>query len=151
MPLVPTPARLKLFHACDQWHSSRMFTFTPLTGSHCKLRPNTEGRLQSSRLQKTQAHSLQQSRLMRARNEVGWGDTIRRVWPTCCGRTAPLHTTARPLWQPSAPQHARNCPNLRPLQLPRWHGHWSVNPTLRMLAVSRLCLCFYFERVERVM
>jgi hypothetical protein len=39
MPLVPTPARLK--HACDQWHSSR--AFTPLTGWHCKLRPNTEG------------------------------------------------------------------------------------------------------------
>jgi hypothetical protein len=28
-------------HACDQWHSSRKFT--PLTGLHCKLRPNTEG------------------------------------------------------------------------------------------------------------
>jgi hypothetical protein len=41
MPLVPTPARLKLLHACDQWHSSRKFTF--LTSSHCELRPNTEG------------------------------------------------------------------------------------------------------------
>jgi hypothetical protein len=30
-------------HACDQWHSSRKFT--PLTGLHCKLRPNTEGQL----------------------------------------------------------------------------------------------------------
>jgi hypothetical protein len=30
-----------LFHACDQWHSSRVST--PLTGSHCKSRPNTEG------------------------------------------------------------------------------------------------------------
>jgi dihydroxyacid dehydratase/phosphogluconate dehydratase len=28
-------------HACDQWHSSRKFI--PLTGLHCKLRPNTEG------------------------------------------------------------------------------------------------------------
>jgi hypothetical protein len=28
-------------HACDQWHSSRKYT--PLTGLHCKLRPNTEG------------------------------------------------------------------------------------------------------------
>jgi hypothetical protein len=27
-------------HACDQWHSSRKFTF--LTSSHCKLRANTE-------------------------------------------------------------------------------------------------------------
>jgi hypothetical protein len=26
MPLVHTPARLKLEHACDQWHSSRTFT-----------------------------------------------------------------------------------------------------------------------------
>jgi hypothetical protein len=26
---------------CDQWHSSRVYTF--LTGSHCKLRPHTEG------------------------------------------------------------------------------------------------------------
>jgi hypothetical protein len=27
--------------ACDQWHSSRVFTF--LTSSHCNLRPNTKG------------------------------------------------------------------------------------------------------------
>jgi hypothetical protein len=32
---------LEANHACDQWHSSRKFT--PLTGWHCKLRPNTEG------------------------------------------------------------------------------------------------------------
>ena len=38
---VPTPPRLKLLHACDQWHSSRVFT--PLTGWHCKTRPNTKG------------------------------------------------------------------------------------------------------------
>jgi sialate O-acetylesterase len=30
VPLVPTPARLKLLHACDQWLSS--WVFTPLTG-----------------------------------------------------------------------------------------------------------------------
>jgi hypothetical protein len=41
MPLGPTPARLKLLKACDQWHSSRVFT--PLTGWHRKFRPNTEG------------------------------------------------------------------------------------------------------------
>jgi hypothetical protein len=41
IPLVPTPARLKLLHACYQWHSSRVSTF--LTSSHCKLRPNTKG------------------------------------------------------------------------------------------------------------
>jgi hypothetical protein len=41
MPLVPTHVRLKLFHACDQWHSSRKFT--PLTSSHCKFRRNTQG------------------------------------------------------------------------------------------------------------
>jgi hypothetical protein len=41
MPLVPTPARLKLLHACDQWHSSLLSTF--LTSSHCKMRPNTKG------------------------------------------------------------------------------------------------------------
>jgi hypothetical protein len=40
MPLVPTPVRLKLLHVCDQWYPSRVFT--PLTGWHCKLRPNTE-------------------------------------------------------------------------------------------------------------
>jgi hypothetical protein len=28
-------------HACDQWHFFRVST--PLTGWHCKLRPNTEG------------------------------------------------------------------------------------------------------------
>jgi hypothetical protein len=42
MPLVPPLALLKLLLACDQWHSSRVFA--PLTGWHCKLRPNTEGR-----------------------------------------------------------------------------------------------------------
>jgi hypothetical protein len=36
-----TPVRLKLLHACDQWHSSRVSTF--LTSSHCKSRPNAEG------------------------------------------------------------------------------------------------------------
>jgi hypothetical protein len=41
MPLDPTHVRLKLLHACDQRHSSRKFT--PLTGLHCTLRPNTEG------------------------------------------------------------------------------------------------------------
>jgi hypothetical protein len=41
VPLVPTPARLKRCHACDQCHSSRASTF--LAGSHCKLRANTEG------------------------------------------------------------------------------------------------------------
>jgi Cu/Zn superoxide dismutase len=41
IPLARTPARLKLLHACDQCHSSRVFT--PLIGWHCKLRPNTEG------------------------------------------------------------------------------------------------------------
>jgi hypothetical protein len=42
MSWVPTPARSKSSEqACDQWHSSRVFT--PLTGWHCKLRPNTEG------------------------------------------------------------------------------------------------------------
>jgi hypothetical protein len=39
MPLVATPARLKLLQAYDQWHSSRVSTF--LTCSHCNLRPNT--------------------------------------------------------------------------------------------------------------
>jgi hypothetical protein len=41
MQLDPTHVHLKLYHACDQWHSSRVFT--PLTGWHCKFRPNTEG------------------------------------------------------------------------------------------------------------
>jgi hypothetical protein len=40
-PLDPTPARLKLVHARDQWQSSRVFI--PLAGWHCKLGPNTEG------------------------------------------------------------------------------------------------------------
>jgi hypothetical protein len=29
MPLVPTPARLKRLHACDQWYSSRVVTLLP--------------------------------------------------------------------------------------------------------------------------
>jgi hypothetical protein len=44
-PRIPlrftTLLHVKLLHACDQWHSSRKFN--PLTGFHCKLRPNTEG------------------------------------------------------------------------------------------------------------
>jgi hypothetical protein len=39
--LFPRLLHLKLLHACDQCHSSRVSTF--LTSSHCKLRPNTEG------------------------------------------------------------------------------------------------------------
>jgi hypothetical protein len=38
---MPALVRLKLFYACDQWHSAR--NCTPLTGLHCTLRPNTEG------------------------------------------------------------------------------------------------------------
>jgi HrpA-like RNA helicase len=30
MPLVPTPACLKLLHACDQWHSSRVVAHLPI-------------------------------------------------------------------------------------------------------------------------
>jgi hypothetical protein len=42
MPLSFTPLlHLKRCHACDQWHS--FLVFTPLTGWHCKFRPNTEG------------------------------------------------------------------------------------------------------------
>jgi hypothetical protein len=42
MPLSFTPLLcLKCCHACDQCHSSRVFT--PLTGWHCKFRSNTEG------------------------------------------------------------------------------------------------------------
>jgi hypothetical protein len=41
MPLVPTPARLKLLQACNQCHSSRVPTF--LTSPHRQLHPNTEG------------------------------------------------------------------------------------------------------------
>jgi hypothetical protein len=44
MPLSFTPLllHLKLLHACGQCHSFRVST--PLTGWHCKLRPNTAGR-----------------------------------------------------------------------------------------------------------
>jgi hypothetical protein len=42
MPLSFTPLlRLQRCHACDQWHSSRVFP--PLTGWHYKLRLNTAG------------------------------------------------------------------------------------------------------------
>jgi hypothetical protein len=44
--LDPTHVRLKRT-ACDQWHFSRKST--PLTGYHCKLRPNTEGFLDARR------------------------------------------------------------------------------------------------------
>jgi hypothetical protein len=30
MPLVPTPVRLQLVYACEQWHSSRVATFLPV-------------------------------------------------------------------------------------------------------------------------
>jgi hypothetical protein len=35
MPLAPTPARLKLLHACGQWHSSRKFTLLPVGTVNC--------------------------------------------------------------------------------------------------------------------
>jgi hypothetical protein len=41
MPLSFTPLLRLSDQACDQWHSFLVSTF--LTGSHCKLRPNTEG------------------------------------------------------------------------------------------------------------
>jgi hypothetical protein len=42
MPLSFMPLLHLTRCACDQWHSS--WVFTPLTGWHCKLRPHTEGR-----------------------------------------------------------------------------------------------------------
>jgi hypothetical protein len=41
MPLVSMPARLKLLHASDQWHSSQVSTAS--YRCHCKLCSNTEG------------------------------------------------------------------------------------------------------------
>jgi hypothetical protein len=41
MPLVPTPARLKLLQACDQWYSSRVSTAS--YRCHRKFCPNSEG------------------------------------------------------------------------------------------------------------
>jgi hypothetical protein len=35
MLLDPTPARLKLLHACDQWHSSRESIFLPVDTVNC--------------------------------------------------------------------------------------------------------------------
>jgi hypothetical protein len=35
MPLVPTPARVKLLQACDQSHSSRLSTFLPVHTVNC--------------------------------------------------------------------------------------------------------------------
>jgi hypothetical protein len=35
MPLVPTPARLKLLQACDQWHSSRVVTLLLVDTVNC--------------------------------------------------------------------------------------------------------------------
>jgi hypothetical protein len=52
--LDPMPARLKLEHACDQWHSSR--ESIALTGWHCQLRPNTEGHGFRRRLRSGQVH-----------------------------------------------------------------------------------------------
>jgi Zn-dependent M16 (insulinase) family peptidase len=35
MPLVPTPARSKVLHACDQWDSSGDSTFLPVHAVNC--------------------------------------------------------------------------------------------------------------------
>jgi hypothetical protein len=35
LPLVPTSARLKLLHACDQWQSSPVFTPLTVTTVNC--------------------------------------------------------------------------------------------------------------------
>jgi hypothetical protein len=47
MPLDPTPARLKLLHACDQWHSSRESTLS-YRCRHKSCR-NTEGQIWQTR------------------------------------------------------------------------------------------------------
>jgi hypothetical protein len=46
MPLVPTPARLKLWQACDQWHSSRVSTLLTVHTVNCvqTLKVNTGAR-----------------------------------------------------------------------------------------------------------
>jgi hypothetical protein len=67
MPLSFAPLiRLKLCHACDQCHSSRVFT--PLFGWHCKLRPNTEGQLDTVTLE---AFALVTTALMKAGDKGG--------------------------------------------------------------------------------
>jgi hypothetical protein len=43
MPLDPTHVRLKLLHARDQWHSSRVPTTSYRLAWHCKFRHNTVG------------------------------------------------------------------------------------------------------------
>jgi hypothetical protein len=53
MPLVPTPARLKLLHACDQWHSSRMFAAFLLVGT-----VNSVQTLQAHRVTRSNAAAL---------------------------------------------------------------------------------------------
>jgi hypothetical protein len=70
MPVYPTHVRLNLLHACGHWHSSRKVT--PLTGSHCKLRPNTEGT---------------QDRRLSVANDKGRTRPFRRVW---CREGMPL-------------------------------------------------------------
>jgi hypothetical protein len=71
MPLVPTPARLKLLQACDQRHSSRTSTF--LTSLHCKFRPNTEGALH---LSLTNEHPSTTVRCLRFRQKFTLEDAI---------------------------------------------------------------------------
>jgi hypothetical protein len=52
VPLSFTPLlRLKRCHACDQCHSSRVFT--PLTSCHCEVRPNTNSLQKAA---KTESH-----------------------------------------------------------------------------------------------
>jgi hypothetical protein len=101
MPLVPTPARLKLLQACDQWHSSQMST--PLTSSHCKLRPNTEG-LPVPPCWNSSRTRLIQSTTHPTRRWHQWPTFGMRLGPTQtrCGALSQART---PPWQPSFAQH----------------------------------------------
>jgi hypothetical protein len=94
-------ARLKLLHACDQWHSC--WVFTPLTGWHCKLRPNTEGKAvrERRRLEPTCRHLFRSARHTGAARWHGALVSLATTHPWQPSTLSNQYLTSH-LWQPAS-------------------------------------------------
>ena len=86
--IVPTPARLKLLQASDQWHFPRVSTH--LTSSHCKLRPNTEGQITTGGQTTAGLQAMAADKRIRLRLRCST-----RTSSSCLGPTAPHLTISR--------------------------------------------------------
>jgi hypothetical protein len=95
-------ARLERCHACDQCHSSRVFT--PLTGSHCKLRPNNAGPTTKPHRRKMLGLDLSGFGLASVRPSQPQYSSTRRTQRATLGTVHcffPIFFHSRMLWDPT--------------------------------------------------